>query len=97
MLSTEGERIKELRQALKLKQSEFGALFSVGKSFISSIEKNKAKLSHNHLVYLLINYDVNINWLLAGIGNMFNDKDEIDKKVEQKIAEALSKYGLTEK
>lgn len=93
---TEGERIKELRLVLRLNQREFADIFGVSRSFISAVEKNISYLSKKNLHKLLTEYDINLNWLIAGVGNMFNCKDDLDKKVEQKVKEALSKYGLTD-
>lgn len=94
---TQGEKIKQLRQSLNLSQDEFGAIFNIQKQMVSSLEKNKLKLNNEKLELLCSEYNVNINWLLCGKGEMFNapentapDKSEVEKIVE----EYLKKKGL---
>lgn len=96
-MSTQGERLKEIRLALRLNQEEFGAIFNIKKQFVSSLESNKTFLNNDKLVKLLLDYNVNINYLLGGIGEPFNPaqfedvKDEILKEVE----EMLKRRGIT--
>jgi transcriptional regulator with XRE-family HTH domain len=98
-MTTSGERIKEIRWILKLNQQQMADKLGLTQSAISAVEKNLNGLSNDNLVKLLTEYNINLNWLLGGEGEMFNssEKEEnLDKKVEQKVAEALSKYGLTD-
>jgi transcriptional regulator with XRE-family HTH domain len=89
---SQGERIKKIRQNLNLSQEDFGKLFEIQKQMVSSIENNKIKLNNEKLEKLLLTYNVNINWLLAEIGDMFikkqpeNLKDEIKQAVKEMIA-----------
>lgn len=76
---TQGEKIKQLRQSLNLSQDEFGAIFNIQKQMVSSLEKNKLKLNNEKLELLCSKYNVNINWLLCGIGDMFIKKEESKK------------------
>ena len=71
-MQSTGEKIKKIRINLGLNQEEFGKLFGVGKAYISQLEKDTSKLSYGNLVYLLLNYNVNLNWLL--------DENNIDEK-----------------
>jgi len=89
-MNTQGERIKKIRQELDLSQDDFGKIFNVQKQQISSIEKDKLKLNNEKLELLCSQYNVNINWVLCGKGEMFitapqntsANKDEIIKIVE---------------
>lgn len=89
---SQGERIKKIRQNLNLSQEDFGKLFEIQKQMVSSLENNKIKLNNEKLEKLLLTYNVNINWLLAEIGEMFiqkqpaNLKDEIKQAVKEMIA-----------
>lgn len=89
---SQGERIKKIRQNLNLSQEDFGKLFEIQKQMVSSLENNKIKLNNEKLEKLLLTYNVNINWLLAEIGDMFiqkqpaNLKDEIKQAVKEMIA-----------
>lgn len=90
-MSTQGSRIKEIRTALQLSQEEFGAIFDITKQFVSSMEKDRIYLNNDKLVKLLVDYNVNINYVLAGIGQPFNPpkyedvKEDILKEVEQML------------
>ena len=74
-MQSEGKRIKEVRNALRLNQQELADLFDISRSFIASIECGNKSLSKKHLRTLLIDYNVNINYILSGIGEMFITKD----------------------
>ena len=77
-MSTQGSRLTKIRQTLGLSQEEFGAIFDIKKQFVSNIEKDRVVLNNEKLVKLLVDYNVNINYLLAGIGEMFIGQDKTD-------------------
>lgn len=99
-MTTMGIRLKKIREALHLKQSELGAVFDCSYAFISAVENDKSKLSVENLIKLLVKYDVNINYVLAGKGNMFNEPLEDTKEEEMKkwfndmLREEFKKRGL---
>lgn len=74
-MPTESERIKNTREALNLTQQQLAEEFGVKPAFISNVENNRKSLSKKHLRTLLVNYNVNINYLIAGIGEMFIEKE----------------------
>lgn len=92
-MSTMGQRIRLVRNELKLSQEQFGAIFDAGKSYISAVENDKSKLSVDNLVKLLVDYDVNMNFVMGGVGNPFNApkfesvKDEIMEQVKKMLDE----------
>lgn len=97
-MSTMGSRIKEIREALSLKQDDFANHFQVSRAFISAVEKDKSKFSVDNLVKLLVDYDVNINYVLARRGNMFlecvsNLSNEINSP-SSNIQNFRQKYNL---
>lgn len=95
-MDTIGQRVKAVRQELKLSQEQFGQIFNAGKSYISAVENDKSKLSVDNLVKLLLNYDVNINYILGGKGEMFNPPEYEDIKTEvlKQVDDILIKYGI---
>lgn len=99
-MEAQGERIKQIRQTLKLSQEKFGEVLGIKKQFVSRIENNSALLNNDKLVTLLLNFDVNINYVLAGKGNMFNNIKEQPKEEEMKkwfnemVREEFKKRGL---
>ncbi len=98
-MDTIGQRVKAVRQELKLSQEQFGQIFNAGKSYISAVENDKSKLSVDNLVKLLLNYDVNINYILGGKGEMYiNQQPSLNNdELEQKVVEVMKKYGVIEK
>ena len=91
-METQGERIKKIRLQLNLQQDKFGEGIGVTKQFISNIERDIGFLSSDKLTNLLLNYNVNINYLLAGIGEMFLSSYELDEvKLENKIQKVVLK------
>ena len=95
-MTTQGKRLKQVRQRLDFSQDEMGKVLGMSKQFLSNIENDRKNLNNEKLLNLLNTYNVNINWLLNGKGEMFiSDKDDdFDKKIEQKITEILKKHGL---
>ena len=52
-------------------------IFSISKQCVYSLEKDLSSLNNEKLVKLLVDYNVNANYLLAGIGEMFiSPKDD---------------------
>ncbi|MBR1754034.1 helix-turn-helix transcriptional regulator [bacterium] len=77
-MNTQGQRLKNIRLALRLSQEEFGKIFDITKQYVYSLEKDKITLNNEKLVKLLVDYNVNINYLLCGIGDMFLNSSNSD-------------------
>ena len=91
-METQGERIKNIRLGLLLSQDKFGEGLGITKQYVSNIENGIALLSNEKLTSFLLNYNVNINYILTGKGEVFlgSDKKEEDK-LENKIQEVVLK------
>ena len=85
------ERIKELRKALDLSQTEFGAALHVSRSVINNIERSSNATSPNELFIdnIITTFNVNPEWLLDGNGEMFREMSH-NEKVAAFIGEALA-------
>ena len=92
-MSTQGKRLKNIRQSLKLTQDELGAKLGISKQFYSNIETDRTLLNNEKLVLLFKDYNVNLNYLLGGILPMFNDNKKEDD-FELKVKNVLVKVGL---
>ena len=66
-------RIKELRLALGLSQDAFGAALGVTRSAICSIEVGRRELTNQLALAICREYNVNMEWLKTGSGEMFNE------------------------
>ena len=87
-----GQRMKAIRKLLNKSQEQFAADLLVSKQAISNIENSKSMPSVLLLNKLLIDHNVNINYLLSGIGEMFNMPKEIDGSLKDSILKEVEKY-----
>ncbi|MDJ1468683.1 helix-turn-helix transcriptional regulator [Cytophagaceae bacterium DM2B3-1] len=68
-----GQRIHYIRtEIVKLPQREFVQRMGLGQSNISQMEKGYTLPSCFFLFSLHITYDINLNWLMTGCGDMYN-------------------------
>jgi transcriptional regulator with XRE-family HTH domain len=65
------DRIKLLRINLKLRQQDMAAVLMIPFTAISKYEQGKIKPSSEILAKMAKIYNVNLNWLLTGVGSMF--------------------------
>jgi len=80
-----GLRIKKIRQLLKKSQQELANELGVTKQAISNIENNKCAPGLNLLSKLLIDYNVNCNFIIAGVGSVFINDKESNKSLRLSI------------
>lgn len=79
-------RIKAVREALKLSQREFGEKLGVSRDVISNLEYDRVQPKELLLRHICQLYKVNQHWLETGEGEMF-DSDPADTA---RLDEALS-------
>ncbi len=83
-----GSRVKTIRKELRLKQSEMAEKLDTFHSYISSVEKGKANPGHSFFFKISTLFNVNLNYLFHGKGEMFlSDKPE---KPGKKVTEDYS-------
>lgn len=91
-METQGERIKKIRLDLRLSQYKFGEGLGITKQFVSNVENGIAYLSNEKLTSLILTYNVNVNYVLTGKGEVFLDSDKKEEdKLENKIQEVVLK------
>lgn len=71
-----GERIKELRKALKLSQTEFGKRLGVSRDVINNIENGRVELKEYLIKTIVSVFNVSADWLRTGEGEMKSESDE---------------------
>ena len=69
-----GKRFKEFRFFLHLSQTDISKSLGLSGAFISHLENNKANPSLHTLIKLQNKYNLDINWLLTGNGNIILNK-----------------------
>jgi transcriptional regulator with XRE-family HTH domain len=75
-------RIKAVREAKKLSQTEFGKALSVTRDAINNYDHDRAKPSQLFLDNLCRVYNVNPIWLETGGGEMFREKTTYETLAE---------------
>ncbi len=80
-----GQRFRNVRKMLNLSQEQFAASLGITKQAISNVEHSKSLPSTTIMNKMLINYGVNLNYLISEVGNMFNNQDEIYKSLKKQL------------
>ena len=81
-------RLKELRNYLKLSQMKFAASLGLGQSTLGMMEVGKREIGERHIKTICAIYKVNEEWLRTGKGEMFN------KTSNNEIDNLAAKYNL---
>lgn len=80
------DRIKSVREALKLSQREFGEKLGVSRDVISNIEYGRVQPKPLLLQHLCQMYKVNEYWLSTGEGEMFDERPESDDRFDEVLS-----------
>lgn len=70
-LAAIGQRIKELRKYARLNQRELAASLNMASSYLSEIENGKANPGPEFFLKISYEYNVRIEYLFHGTGEMF--------------------------
>lgn len=68
------KRLDLLREIAGVDPVQMAKMLNMEPDYFKSIEQGLPVLVEPLMVILLQKYDVNINWLLSGVGRMFNNK-----------------------
>jgi transcriptional regulator with XRE-family HTH domain len=79
------ERLKDLRKALGLNQSEFAAKLGMKQGGYSHIETGENALTEQNIRLVCLTFGVNEPWLRTGAGDMFINKDLAETPEEREI------------
>ncbi len=75
-------RIKEIRNALSMNQTEFAQHLGLSQSTLAMIEVGKRTFNDKHIKIICSTFNINEGWLRTGEGEMFNsslyEKELID-------------------
>ena len=89
---TVGERVRIVRKDLRLTQEEFGETLSLSAASISQIESGVIRLTERTARSICKEYNVDHDWLITGVGEMYSQKNESQEILVLEFAEVLSKY-----
>jgi transcriptional regulator with XRE-family HTH domain len=86
-----GKRIKEIRAFFQITSKEFAEKLEIPLRTVGSYERDEAQPGPKFFEALIRHYNVNINWLLSGTGNMFiSSKTKSDLGFIVSLQERLS-------
>lgn len=74
-MSSQGNRIKELRKCLGLTQEKFAAQIGIKRNSLSQIEIGTNSLSPQNMLLICREWNVSEEWLREGTGEMFVSAD----------------------
>lgn len=83
-------RLKELRKHLNKTQNEFCANISITQGAYSQLEGESTNISTETAISISNTYNVNLNWLLTGDGEMFH---QTGNTADHKSNEAVNTYN----
>lgn len=95
-METTGQRLKKIRSKLHLSQEDFGHKLNLSRAGIAAVEADNNKFSQDVLCKLLLTFNVNINYLLGGKGNMFltPNFEDVEDEFTQKVEAILRKHNI---
>lgn len=82
------ERVRQIRAALKMTQTDFGKRISVSQNYLTNIETGRREITEKLIKLICLEYNVNEEWLRDGKGPMFIENDETI------ISEVAAQYHL---
>lgn len=97
-MTTIGERLKKIRASKHLTQGALGECLGLSKQAISNVESGHNNPSIEFISKLIENLNVNSNWLISEVGQMFNAPkfEEVEDVMEAKVLAILKKQGVIE-
>ncbi|OQA16987.1 MAG: transcriptional repressor DicA [bacterium ADurb.Bin363] len=79
-----GSRLREFRKAMKFTQKDLAKNLNTSTGYIADIESEKTMPGGQSLALLNKNFNINLNWLLTGKGEMLNRETPGDEYWIQK-------------
>lgn len=70
-MSTQGSRLKTIRNTLGMSQTDFAKYLSISRTAVTKVEGNFGNFSIENYVKLVKKINVNLNYLIANEGEMF--------------------------
>ena len=87
-----GKRFKNVRKMLNLSQAEFANSLGVTKQAISNFEHSRCVPSTAIMRKMLLNYNVNLNYLISEVGNVFNNQDMLYKSIRTSLLDEIKTF-----
>ncbi len=91
-MSNIGTRLKQIRKLINKSQKELADELMLTKQAISNIETGKCLPSVSLLDKLLVKYNININYVISGIGEIFVTNNTSYKEIRKSLMEEVEKF-----
>ncbi|MDR2178019.1 MAG: helix-turn-helix domain-containing protein [Treponema sp.] len=78
------ERVRAVRQILKMSQVNFAKAMYISNGYLAEIELGNRRVNERHIQLICSVFGVNKHWLQTGEGGMFNNVPEL--KLERIVA-----------
>lgn len=90
------ERLQKLRKRLQLSQDEIATQIGISYRAYSSYERGDRKPPIEFLEKLIVNYNMNLNYLIAGVGEEFNPQqfDTAKDELRLEVLQILKDEGI---
>jgi transcriptional regulator with XRE-family HTH domain len=93
VIGSVNQRIKQIRQTLRLSQVQFSRVISLSSGYLAGVEVEKRKVNERLVKLICSSFNVNEKWLKSGEGEMFDrDPDENFTKLISLFKELDPKY-----
>lgn len=94
-MTTIAERFKEIRMFKNWRtQSNMADELGIKRQAVANVEAGNNNPSIDTINKLIVEFNVNANWLIAGIGEPFLENKEEKQKLEVIVEDLLKKHGL---
>ena len=90
---TIGERIKVIRNALNLTQSDFGQKLGIARNTIASYEIGRREPMEQTLKSICREFNLEYIWLTEGIGEIFSESDDAILDLIDQIMSGESEFA----
>lgn len=85
------ERLQKIRKKLGLSQDEISTQIGISYRAYTSYERGDRKPSLEFLNEMFKKYNVNMNYLICGDGEMFNENQQQNEQLEKDVARIVEK------
>lgn len=95
-MDTVGKRFKAIIDLKFKSQGDFAKFLDIPRQLVSNYVNDLSKPNYNILYELYKSLNINLNWLISGEGNMFNEtpNEALKNELRQEFEELLRKKGL---
>ena len=91
------ERIKKIRELIKINQEDFGKLLGISRNAVANIENNRTEVNDTLKELICLKFKISRKWLEQGEGDMYevdSEHNEIDYKIINLYSNLSSEHQL---